>query len=176
MLENDIQIAPFRVVGLEKEVSAIYTIDSEGIRQQVKIGGIIDRIDQTAEGLRVVDYKTGRNLELDFKDWTDLVDRNHTKRRKEIFQTLIYSDIVSKTGHHPVVMPAIYKLDQLFDEEFVPNIKFQNEKLVYQSVANEFTDVLSNLLSEIFSTNNVYDQTADSSKCSYCPYNKICRR
>jgi CRISPR/Cas system-associated exonuclease Cas4 (RecB family) len=176
LLENDIQFAPFQIVGLEKEYLADYQVVSDEKTFQIKIGGIVDRLDKTADGLRIVDYKTGRNMKLDFKDWPQLVDRTVADRRKEIFQTLIYSDIVNRTEEHPAIFPVIYKLDDLFDEEFIPNVIFQGEKLAFHRVSEEFSAVFSGVLSEMFSQTNVYDQTKDLQKCSYCAYNKICRR
>ena len=176
LLENDIRFAPFRIVGLEKEYSADYQVFSDGNPHHINIGGIIDRLDQTAEGLRIIDYKTGRNMKLDFKDWSQLVDRTVADRRKEIFQTLIYADIVNKTENQPAIFPVIYKLDDLFDEEFIPNVIFQGEKLSFNQVSDEFQRVFSEVLSEMFSAKNMYDQTKDLQKCSYCSYNKICRR
>jgi len=176
LLENDIRFAPFQIVGLEKEYGAKYQVVSDTRTHHVTIGGIIDRLDQTADGLRIIDYKTGRHMKLDFKDWSQLVDRNIADRRKEIFQTLIYSDIVNKTENQPAIFPVIYKLDDLFDEEFIPNVIYQGEKLSFNLVADEFKEVFSEVLSEMFSVTNIYDQTKDVQKCSYCPYNKICRR
>jgi len=159
LLENDIRFAPFQIVGLEKEYLADYQVVSGERTFLIRIGGIIDRLDQTVEGLRIIDYKTGRNMKLDFKEWSQLVDRNYSDRRKEIF-----------------LLPVIYKLDNLFDEEFIPNVLFRGEKLSFQSVAGEFGDIFSEVLTEIFSVTNIYDQTKDFEKCSYCPYNKLCRR
>jgi len=176
LLENDIRFAPFQIVGLEKEYSSDYKVLADGKIHHITIGGIIDRLDQTAEGLRIIDYKTGRNMKLDFKDWSQLVDRNYSDRRKEIFQTLIYSDIVNRTEHQKAIFPVIYKLDDLFDEEFIPNVIFQGEKLSFNVVKDEFNTVFSDVLSEMFSVTNAYDQTKDLQKCSYCAYNKICRR
>lgn len=176
LLENDIRFAPFQIVGLEKEYGANYKVDSDQRTHQIAIGGIIDRMDQTAEGLRIIDYKTGRHMKLDFKEWTQLVDRDYADRRKEIFQTLIYSDIVNRSENQPAIFPVIYKLDDLFDEEFIPNVIFQGQKLSFKSVAHEFEPVFSEVLSEMFSITNTYDQTKDLQKCSYCSYNKICRR
>jgi len=176
LIENDIRFAPFQIVGLEKEYVTDYQLVSDGLTHPIKIGGIIDRLDQTAEGLRIIDYKTGRNMKLDFKDWSQLVDRNVADRRKEIFQTLIYSDIVNRTENQPAIFPVIYKLDDLFDEEFIPNVIYQGEKLSFNTVADEFKGVFSEVLSEMFSITNTYDQTKDLQKCSYCAYNRICRR
>jgi hypothetical protein len=176
LLANDIMFAPFKIVGLEKEYVAKYDVLTDGKTHHLTIGGIIDRLDETTEGLRIIDYKTGRNMKLDFKEWLQLVDRTGTDRRKEIFQTLVYSDIVNRTEYHNAIFPAIYKLDDLFDEEFVPNVMFQGAKLSFQKVENEFNIIFSDVLSEMFSVNNIFDQTKDLQKCTYCSYNKICRR
>ena len=115
-------------------------------------------------------------MKLDFKEWSQLVDRNYSDRRKEIFQTLIYSDIVNRSENHSAIFPVIYKLDNLFDEEFVPNVIYQGDKLSFQQVAGEFSGIFSDVLSEMFSGTNTYDQTKDLQKCSYCTFNEICRR
>jgi ATP-dependent exoDNAse (exonuclease V) beta subunit len=176
LLENDMLYAPFSVRSLEKEYSAEYQVISGENAINIRIGGIIDRMDRTADGLRIIDYKTGRNLKLDFKEWSQLVDRNYKDRRKEIFQTLIYSDILSRTENECSIFPTIYKLDDLFQDEFIPNVLYQGEKLIFQRVKEEFTAIFSEVLSEMFNIGTIYDQVKDSQKCSYCPYNKICRR
>lgn len=176
LIDNDIKFAPFKIIGLEKEYSTTYDIMTDGQKYRLPIGGIIDRLDETEEGLRIIDYKTGRNMKLDFKEWLQLVDRGDKDRRKEIFQTLIYSDIVNRTEQHHSIYPAIYKLDDLFDEEFVPNVMYNGEKLSYQRVEKEFNELFSTVLAEMLSVNNTFDQVKDSQKCSYCAYNKICRR
>ena len=116
------------------------------------------------------------NLKLDFKEWSQLIDRNYKDRRKEIFQTMIYSDILVRLGCSESILPAIYKLDDLFQEEFIPNVIYSGEKLIFQRVCNEFRSSFSDVLSEIFSTELMFDQTKDALKCSYRPYNKICQR
>jgi len=176
LLENDIQFAPFQLVSLEQEYSTDYEIRANDKPIKVRIGGIVDRMDRTADGLRIIDYKTGRNLKLDFKEWSQLTDRNYYDRRKEIFQTLIYCDILSRTETVGSIYPTIYKLDDLFNEEFVPNVIYQGEKLIFQSVKEEFSTVFADVLSEMFSIGTEYDQVKDRQKCSYCPYNTICRR
>jgi ATP-dependent helicase/DNAse subunit B len=176
LLGNDIQFTPFEVVSLEKEYSADYPVFSGDRKINIRVGGIIDRMDRTGDGLRIIDYKTGRNLKLDFKEWSQLVDRNYYDRRKEIFQTLIYCNILNRSENLDSIYPSIYKLDDLFNEDFIPNVIFQGEKLIFHRVKEEFNSVFTEVLTELFSIGNVYDQTRDPKKCSYCPYNKICRR
>ncbi len=175
LLENDLKFTPFRILGLEKEYVEEFSVSSGDQMLKIRVGGIVDRLDQTTGGLRIVDYKTGRGLKLDFKEWSQLTDRNYPERRKEIFQTLIYSDILSRTETLPI-LPTIYKLDNLFGEEFEPTVIYQGEKLVYQRIQQEFRESFSTVISEMFDPANMYDQVKDSQKCSYCPYNRICKR
>ncbi len=117
LIKNDIKFTPFEVLSLEKDYVEDFEVQSGDKILKIKVGGIVDRLDRTVDGIRIVDYKTGRNLKLDFKDWNQLIDRNYSERRKEIFQTLIYSDILNRAESQPI-LPTIYKLDNLFDDEF----------------------------------------------------------
>lgn len=175
LIKNDIQFAPFEVLSLEKEYIEDFDVLAGEQQVKIKVGGIVDRLDRTADGIRIVDYKTGRNLKLDFKEWNQLIDRDYGERRKEIFQTLIYSDILNRTEDQPI-LPTIYKLDNFFGEEFNPSVIFNSSKLIYQRFVNEFREIFSSVLMEMFNPESQYDQVKDSQKCSYCPYNKICRR
>jgi hypothetical protein len=140
------------------------------------VGGIVDRLDQTEQGLRIVDYKTGRSLKQDFNDWDQLIGRDMKDRRKEILQTLIYADILSRTENTSVILPSIYKLDDLFAEEFNPGVIYQGKPLNFQDIAPWFRENFDRLLLDVFDPQQVYGQVKDAQKCSFCPYNKICRR
>lgn len=175
LILNDAKLAPFEVISLEKDYIEDFEVQSRNKVLKIKVGGIVDRMDRTADGIRIVDYKTGRNLKLEFKDWNQLINREYGDRRKEIFQTFIYSDIVSRTENQ-LILPTIYKLDNLFDGEFNPSVLFNGSKVIYQRFANEFRETFSEVLAEMFNPEINYDQVKDSAKCSYCPYNKICRR
>lgn len=176
LLEKDMQFAPFVILGLEKKYGAKYLVGSGEAKYEILVGGTIDRLDQTNAGLRIVDYKTGRNLRLDFSDWNQLLDRDMKDRRKEILQTLIYSDILSRTENVPTVLPSIYKLDDLFAEDFRPDIVYQGKPLEFQEIAPEFRENFGRLLNVIFDPDQEFGQVKDAQKCAYCPYNKICRR
>lgn len=176
LLKKEKQFTPFKILELEANHFRKFTIQTEAGNREIGVGGIIDRIDQTIAGVRIVDYKTGRNLELNFNNWEQLVNRDGANRRKEIFQTLLYADIYLAENQGTAVIPAIYKLDDLFDESFNPQITHQNTEFSYQEVKTEFREIFQQLLNEIFSSTNVYSQTSEIRKCGYCPFNTICNR
>ncbi|MGV8137697.1 MAG: PD-(D/E)XK nuclease family protein [Mangrovibacterium sp.] len=176
MLQNDMQFAPFSIVDLEGRYEAVFRIRVNGIEQPIKLGGIVDRIDRTNEGIRIVDYKTGRSLTLKFKEFSEFYDREKDKRPKEIFQTLVYSEIYARHQGNIPLQPAIYKIDDFFNDEFCPGIRQNDRVVTYQDLAEDFVKSLQGLLEEIFSAGNLYEQTAHISHCRQCPYNSICRR
>ncbi|WP_163707676.1 PD-(D/E)XK nuclease family protein [Mangrovibacterium lignilyticum] len=176
MLENDKAFTPFTVVELEGDCEAEFKIDIEGQERRIKLGGIVDRIDQTADGLRIIDYKTGRSLVLAFKDFPEFYRRESDNRPKEIFQTLVYSEIYRRMKRVSNILPSIYKIDTFFTGDFDPAIKMKGQSLSYDLVSEPFTESLQELLQEIFSPENCFDQTPKKRKCESCPYNAICRR
>ncbi len=176
LLKNDLAFAPFTVVALEGQYEAPFNIDLPEGEKQILLGGTIDRIDETDGGTRIIDYKTGRNLKLNFKGVEQFYQRDKSGRPKEIFQTLIYSEIFQRSTGKDNLLPAIYKIDDFFDDKFQPEVIYGAERLSYQQIADSFQQSLNELLSEMFSADNVYEQTEDDRKCRTCPYNVICRR
>lgn len=176
MLKEEVKFTPFKILHLEGKFEADFNMDIEGEQHSVKLGGIIDRIDQTSNGVRIIDYKTGRSLDLKFKEFAEFYNRKKNKRPKEIFQTLVYSEIYRRGEEQQLIFPTIYKIDDFFNPDFQPQVQRNGNTLEYLSIAGEFTESLNELLEEIFSAANVYDQTDDTRKCENCPYNLICRR
>ncbi|MEL7587779.1 MAG: PD-(D/E)XK nuclease family protein [Prolixibacteraceae bacterium] len=176
MLENDMNFAPFTILDLEGHYEAPFRIRVNGAEHQIVLGGVIDRIDQTAEGVRIVDYKTGRNLVLKFTDFSEFYNREKDRRPKEIFQTLVYSEIYRRTNGSGSLYPAIYKIDEFFRDDFRPEIRQNNQVVNYPELSSDFVVSLESFLEEIFSAENVYDQTIRLDHCRLCPYNSICRR
>lgn len=59
LLRNDLQYAPFRMIGMEQKVTEDIQIEGPKGMLSLKIGGTIDRMDSKEGTLRIVDYKTG---------------------------------------------------------------------------------------------------------------------
>lgn len=176
MLLNDCAFAPFRIIALEGDCEADFSIELDGQRKNLKLGGIVDRIDRTVHGLRIVDYKTGRNLVLEYKDFGEFYRRNSVTRPKEIFQTLVYSEIYSRMTGNADIQPSIYKIDTFFSDDFRPGITMNKQAFSYQGIRQPFAESLNELLQEIFSVDNCFEQTEKVRKCENCPFNVICRR
>ena len=57
MFSYDKKICPFRLLAMENRFHVPVKIGIEGQEKTVFVGGFIDRIDRTDQGIRVIDYK-----------------------------------------------------------------------------------------------------------------------
>ena len=185
VLEIDEESAPFRVVSLEKEKEyrAKLTISAGLDAKEVALKGIIDRVDERAGVIRLIDYKSGGDKK-DFPDIPSLFNRDDTKRNKAAMQTLFYGLIYQAT--HPQntapLKPAIFNLKEIFSDEFDPYLHLKENRKAgielndYRDYEEEYTTGLKGLLEELYNPEVPFSQTEDLNKCKYCPYKEICGR
>ncbi len=173
-LEIDLKRAPFVIAGLEHYVDATVAIFNE--TKHIRIGGIIDRIDYKSGTTVIIDYKTG-SAGHDFSGVGNLFDRKIKNRNKAAFQTLIYGLIWDRT--HPEsgeIYPAIYGLRKIFTEDTIHLTNKENpgNEVKYRDVSDQFGEMLTNLLEEIFNAEQPFVQTSVEENCQYCNFASIC--
>jgi CRISPR/Cas system-associated exonuclease Cas4 (RecB family) len=176
ILKYDRSIAPFKLLSLEEQYETTVEVAvSETKSIDVRIGGIVDRLDELDGSIRVVDYKTGKTdgaitkLENLFKQGLGY--------NKPAFQTLLYAMAVSRSmPDFTTVKPAVYGARAVFSDSFSPLFRFGNEDLTYNAVEQEFGALLNQLLTDIFDPTIPFRQVADAQKCAFCPYRTICNR
>ncbi len=177
ILELDKKYAPFILEGIEKGG----VLHSVSINQQpgfAVIGGKIDRVDRKDDVLRIIDYKTGKDM-LDFENIPSLFSREG-KRNKAAFQTLLYA-LLYQVNQQPEsktrIVPGLINRLSLFDRKFEFGLKM-NKKLVgdVRALLPEFEEHLKVLLEEIFNPVESFTQTENIETCRYCAYKDICHR
>jgi len=177
MLEVDRNRSPFEIIGLEKKVNTTIAINES--KQNVLIGGTIDRIDRKDGRLYIFDYKTGR-VELSFPMLLTLFDKENKTRNKAAFQTLVYSYILHKNQPEiTAIYPGIYSLRGIFEEDFDPSLRSKetgNQSVEFISVSDQFETHFRTLLEEIFNIEIPFSQTTNEEHCKYCSYRQICRK
>jgi len=138
----------------------------------------VDRKDGT---VRVLDYKTGRD-ETEIGSFENLFNPNiNTKNsagRKAGFQTFYYAWLYgSKYGLSDTITPGLINIKRFFQEHFDARLK-QEERPIEDAriFLPQFEEKLGKLLQEIFSKSQVFDQTEDLKKCTFCDYKGICGR
>jgi len=176
LLKVDKNIAPFTMVSLEQKYQTTFEINLNGVPTTIHIGGKIDRVDRVNGVTRVLDYKTGDVKTLKFKEIEDLFERDIKEPKKEILQAMIYTWALSENSDNIEIQPVIYSLRKLFNDNYSPNIEWDKHDFSFQELKEEFVLNLKELVSEIYSTDNIFTQTLHTDKCKYCAYKKICRK
>lgn len=194
IIENDLAIAPFTVVALEDLYSRKIVINHQGRECNVRLGGKIDRIDRipyhaaigtqrdkSDEGrIRVIDYKTGSAI-LSFKAVDRLFDRNENGRNKAGFQTLLYAWLVKDLFPEEHIIPGLYVMKNLFNDEFDPAFyigqRSDKKRLdSFSDVEHEFGSLLLQTVTDLFDPDIAFVQTENEDNCKYCDYRRICNR
>lgn len=173
-VKNDIiqqKKQPFFLVALEQKLEAPFALKDKSI----KIKGFIDRVDRqmNTQGLRIVDYKTGKvtENELKIKDWDDLV--NDSKYEKAL-QVLIYQWLYRKNYPDEENVSAGLISLRSAQNHFMP-VRHDDLASVERG-EGRLEKVLSGLLNQIFDPQQDFEQTSDSDQCTYCDFKQICMR
>ena len=177
MFSYDKKICPFRLLAMENRFHVPVKIGIEGQEKTVFVGGFIDRIDRTDQGIRVIDYKTGADTTA-FKTIASVFDPANPTRNKAAFQTMVYCLMYDHV--HPSeqpLIPGIYSTKLLFGKDYDFRLKCDKELIQnFRYYQQEFSDHLRQLLEELFSPEHPFCQTDNEKKCRTCSYAGICRR
>lgn len=171
---------PFQIVDLEnsKDVSALFQVAPH---LDIKLYGILDRVDLKDGLYRIVDYKTGKD-ESGFQSVEGLFSRDMGMNNKAVLQTLFYSWIFSKKyPDRTRFEPVLYILRKMYESTYQPLLlergsgKLLDEEQL-PDMLNRFEEGFTEVMQEMFQPDIPFDQTEDEAKCSTCPYNVLCRR
>lgn len=179
LLGHDLRYAPFSFVGTEKEVSEEITIQTAQGNIHTRIGGYIDRLDSKEGTLRIVDYKTGGNVDTPPNIASLFIPDK--ARSNYVFQTFLYAAIMSR--QQPLkVAPSLLYIHRAASENYSPTICLKEPRKQEEPVTDfsiyeeEFRERLQNLLEEIFNPDVWYTQTEIKEKCAYCDFKAICKK
>ena len=187
ILKHDKQYAPFKILGLEASTEEGYYLELPVICGEqlvdVRIKGIIDRIDLKDGKVRVIDYKTGKD-EKEYVSIDDLKNRDKILKNKTALQVFYYSYLYwKKFGNEHVIEPGIFNSKDLFNKDFdwrvnqrAPKERGGTPVSDFRPLAQQYEDFLLETLTEIYSTEVPFDQVEDEKVCEYCPYVGICGR
>ncbi len=180
LLKRDRHLAPLNIVALEEKVLERFKIKTVRGEYEVNIGGMVDRIDRSDNGLRVIDYKTGSD-KLAYNELDEVFSHDHIKNTKAVFQTFIYSLILSKKYvSEKAIIPMVYQVKQLFEPGSLFHINSKKHEAFstgnFLAIKDEVESRLISLLEEIFDPSVLFTQTTDQLICENCPYCNMCGR
>lgn len=180
LLEIDMNLAPFTILGIETDVKKNIEIGNISIN----IGGRIDRLDvirdQEGERIRVVDYKTGAYLPYPLKSVDEIFDPKKISNHNDYYlQTFLYSLLVYdshdfNTDNLPV-SPALLYIQHSGAKNYDPTLCFGREKIInVASYKSDYMESLNSIINEIFDKSEMFKPTSDENICSMCPYANMC--
>ena len=191
LLTLDRQLAPFRILGLEKMVSTTLNVCVPGRPAfPLHIGGIIDRLDAVtgADGkttIRVIDYKTGRPKEANVKSVEAIFCRNgSTKQLAEYaFQTIFYANIIDQSSvlnaDKMPVSPGLLFVKQKVTDQYSPILCIEKSPITdVRRYQEDFTKELQQVLADMFDPDKPFTPTDNREQCANkkfeCPFKKLC--
>ena len=186
LLKTDQRLAPFTVLGLEKQVYNDIVFNTEdGAQRKVKIGGIIDRLDMVTDPttgkptIRVVDYKTGSPIKSAIKSIDEVFEGNSYKHSDYYLQTFLYSLIINNSSKlNPSkynVSPALLFIKQASADNYDPVLCIDEHKVTDIGIyKTEYLKLLKEKLGEIFSKQKPFVPTNDKRTCKMCAFRMIC--
>jgi hypothetical protein len=176
IIELDSAYAPFQIEALERD-NLTYTINIEHAPFNVVLKGVIDRADKKGDVLRVVDYKTGSDIQ-EFKSMEEVFQREGRKKVKAVFQTLLYALLFSTEVKAGVkLVPGLFDRKNLFNRDFEFGLRLDKQPIEnVLPLLPAFEEQLKIMLSELFNPAEPFTQTADTEACRYCEFTSICYR
>ncbi|MCH5312391.1 MAG: PD-(D/E)XK nuclease family protein [Prevotella sp.] len=184
LLEIDMRLAPFDIVGLENVVLDIIGIKCGDRNIETTIGGRIDRLDCINDGngerLRIVDYKTGGRKLGTMNEIADVFNPDNIggdKHSDNYLQAMLYSVIVRRkyNPHNLPVSPALLFIQHTMQEGYDPTLLLAKKRIDdIATHADEYMEKLNETLSEIFNPSLPFSPTTDDSRCEHCPYREMC--
>jgi CRISPR/Cas system-associated exonuclease Cas4 (RecB family) len=178
LIRVDVNYCPFSIVSLEKQFVTIFPLNLAGKQVDLKIGGVIDRIDIQEGKIRIIDYKTG-TVKNAFSTIESLFDAGEKLRNDAVFQVLLYAYVYYKLHPGDRIVPGIYAIRNTHKEDFTCLINYGSKPGMLDNfafLAKEFEELLQIHLAGLFNTRESFIQTSNSQICRYCAYTAICRR
>ncbi|MDQ7948558.1 MAG: PD-(D/E)XK nuclease family protein [Pedobacter sp.] len=173
ILAQDESDAPFTLVGLEQKGSVAFSFPANGSQQQIKLYGIIDRVDLKNGIHRIVDYKTG-NDQLKYSSMEDCFDTDCGNINKALVQTMFYTYVYEQVSKNSQVEPNLYVVKTM-SKDGVSFMRgkdvLSNELLALEKTA--FVKALELKLSELFDFNIPFKISKNPKNYPYSIYTTL---
>jgi len=161
------------LISVEEWLTAPIKINSTIGQQEILLKGKVDRIDQIAGELRIIDYKTGAvdTKYLKLSTTTELQLNGEMEKALQLFQYILmasnkYANSSIKSGIMSLKTPSLGIMEVALDGEDI----FTHERLPY------LKELFIKIVEEIVDPTLNFEQTKDLKTCGYCDFAGICNR
>ncbi len=154
---------PIDIIMLEMKLTKSIEIEVNGTKKLIHFSGLVDRIDKVGNNYRVIDYKSGKVTEKDVK--FKLLDTPilSFKNCKHAVQLALYCLFFKERFNH---FPAEAKIISLVDVKANYNLNIEDGTT--EDVCNSLVDLVTDIITELYETEEVISHNPDSKYCSYC--------
>ncbi len=175
--EEEKQNRKIRIIDIEKFFFAKLIIDDE----EINFKGKVDRVDETYDYIRLIDYKTGSvEKKIEVPQFASFFDNSFSGSEfpEKAFQLVFYCWLYNKnnSGQGKEIRSYISS----FKKTNLRMVELQKDKKTYSLTASdylEFEKELSKFISDNLLNKNVdFVQTDDTKVCEKCDYQNICNR
>jgi ATP-dependent helicase/nuclease subunit B len=157
---------PVMIHSLEKVIEAEKDFHLNGKTIKIKFRGTADRMDASANNLRILDYKTGNvdPKELKLDDIEDLL----LPEKSKSLQLLMYSYISSLNQDHndKEITPGIICLKKI--SAGIMHLNFANNSPIDEKVLEKFENLISRVLEELFNAEIPFEHRDGAEYCTFC--------
>ncbi len=169
----DRQQVPFSICGLEYPAYTGFELPHRNV--SLKIGGIIDRLEEKNGTIRIVDYKTSGSGKS-YKEISELFEQKDD-RASHIFQTFLYASVLIRSGKKLPVVPTLLYLQEAGKEDYSPVICYEKEEITdFNQLYDIFEGFFIAKLDELFNPEIPFRQTTALKNCAYCDFKELCNR
>lgn len=171
LIEIDIHSLPFTLIALEAENEFYLSTNAINVR----IKGIIDRIDLKDGVYRVLDYKTGFS-EMKALDIETIFNESRDTKYNSITQVFLYALMIDNNDTN-YICPGIINVNELnLDSDYRIILEKNPIDRFSGEVKDVFKEKLNDMFSEMLDENINFSQTNKIDTCKYCAYSVICNK
>lgn len=182
VIAADAKLTGLQIVAQEAQKPLLLPLTlSDGSVFNIQINGKIDRIDRVGDTLRIIDYKTGKDI-LSAPTLEALFERTAKKSTKAIMQVFIYALMYLQDSDTNFEL-GIYKLAEMLNPGYNPEKGYQITIKDYEKdmaftpeYLIKFKDLIAEKLAVLFDINTPFTQTENPDNCKYCEFKPLCGR
>jgi hypothetical protein len=154
---------PIDIIMLEVKLSKSIELELAGQTKTIHFSGLVDRIDKVGDAYRVIDYKSGKVTDKD----VNFKKLDHPmlsfKNCKHALQLALYCLFFKERFNH---FPSEAKIISLVEVKKDYRLNFEDGTV--EDVTTQLVDLVTDIINELYDTEEFLEHNPDSKYCSYC--------
>jgi len=167
---------PIYIKELEKNISAEFKLDIDGVEKQIKIHGNADRIDQFGSNYRIIDYKSGKcdsnkvsiakprkGGDLSLKTTISSKDKGYA--RQLLMYALMFEQTFPQYKNFTAGIISMINIKSWVQNVYVTGSESQT---LDEKILSVFKEELLDTISKMYDPNFEYKHNPKADYCEYC--------